>query len=117
MPLVHTMHTMARVKNRQLAVDDVPEPPGREIGEAQVVEIADRLVANTEREASELVSYYDADPDRVVVVPPGVDLDLFVPGEQRAARARLGLADDAVVLLFVGPVSYTHLTLPTIYSV
>lgn len=101
-PLVHTMHTMARVKNRQLADDDVPEPPGREIGEAQVVEIADRLVANTDREASELVGYYDADPEQVVVVPPGVDLDLFVPGEQRAARARLGLADDAVVLLFVG---------------
>ncbi|HEU5240391.1 MAG TPA: glycosyltransferase, partial [Ornithinibacter sp.] len=46
-PLVHTMHTMARVKNLHLADGDVPEPLGREIGEAQVVEAADRLVANT----------------------------------------------------------------------
>ena len=46
-PLVHTMHTMARVKNLYLPTDDSPEPPGREIGETQVVEAADRLVANT----------------------------------------------------------------------
>jgi D-inositol-3-phosphate glycosyltransferase len=36
-PLVHTMHTMARVKNAHLAPGDEPEPLGREIGEAQVV--------------------------------------------------------------------------------
>ena len=101
-PLVHTMHTMARVKNRQLAQDDVPEPPGREIGEAQVVEIADRLIANTDQEAFELVEYYDADPGTVVVVPPGVDLERFVPGDRSAARASVGLPDDSVVLLFVG---------------
>lgn len=101
-PLVHTMHTMARVKNRQLAQDDVPEPPGREIGEAQVVEIADRLIANTEREADELVDYYDAEPGKVVVVPPGVDLERFAPGDRSQAREDIGLAEDAVVLLFVG---------------
>ena len=70
-PLVHTMHTMARVKNAQLAAGDTPEPPGREIGEAQVVEAADRLVANTDEEARQLVELYDADPARVRVVPPG----------------------------------------------
>ncbi|MGO1165517.1 MAG: D-inositol-3-phosphate glycosyltransferase [Janibacter sp.] len=101
-PLVHTMHTMARVKNRQLAADDVPEPPGREIGEAQVVDIADRLIANTGQEADELIEYYDADPDSVVVVPPGVDLERFGPGDRSEARSRVGLAEDAVVLLFVG---------------
>ena len=51
MPLVHSMHTMAKVKNHALADGDSPEPPGREIGEAQVVEAADRLVANTDDEA------------------------------------------------------------------
>ena len=101
-PLVHTMHTMARVKNRQLAEDDVPEPPGREIGEMQVVDIADRLIANTVQEADELVEYYDADPEQVVVVPPGVDLEVFVPGDRTTARSRVGLPEDAVVLLFVG---------------
>jgi D-inositol-3-phosphate glycosyltransferase len=101
-PLVHTMHTMARVKNARLAEGDSQEPPGREIGETQVVEAADRLVANTTREARELVDLYGADPAKVRVVPPGVDLDRFTPGDQRAARAEVGLAPDAKVVLFVG---------------
>lgn len=101
-PLVHTMHTMARVKNQHLADGDTPEPPGREIGEVQVVEAADRLIANTLGERNELVDLYDADPDKVVVVPPGVDLELFSPGDRREARAAVGLPLDAKVLLFVG---------------
>ncbi len=101
-PLVHTMHTMARVKNLTLAQGDAPEPAIREIGEEQVVSAADRLVANTHAEAKELIELYHADPNRVRVVHPGVDLDVFVPGNQQAARKDLGVADDAIVLLFVG---------------
>jgi D-inositol-3-phosphate glycosyltransferase len=101
-PLVHTMHTMARVKNSRLADGDTPEPASREIGEAQVVDAADRLVANTPGEAGELVELYDADPDKVRVVSPGVDLGLFIVGDVAAARAQLGITGDAQVLLFVG---------------
>ena len=101
-PLVHTMHTMARVKNLNLAEGDVPEPNIREIGEEQVVEASDRLVANTEAEAQELIDLYQADPARVRIVHPGVDLETFVPGSQSDARHELGLRPDAVLLLFVG---------------
>jgi D-inositol-3-phosphate glycosyltransferase len=101
-PLVHTMHTMARVKNSRLAEGDTPEPPGRAIGEAQVVEAADRLVANTLGEAGELVDLYDADPGKVRVVSPGVDLSVFSVGDMAAARAQVGLPLNAHVLLFVG---------------
>ncbi|HRW17721.1 MAG TPA: D-inositol-3-phosphate glycosyltransferase [Dermatophilaceae bacterium] len=101
-PLVHTMHTMARVKNAALAAGDSPEPPGREIGEAQVVEAADMLTANTVDEAEQLTRLYAADPARVRVVPPGVDLSVFTPGDRLAARALVGLPTDARVLLFVG---------------
>ncbi|MBV9485503.1 MAG: D-inositol-3-phosphate glycosyltransferase [Frankiaceae bacterium] len=101
-PLVHSMHTMAKVKNASLAEGDHPEPHLRAIGEAQVVAAADRLIASTADEAAELVELYDADPERVVTVAPGVDLEVFTPGDRAAARARLGLPVDAVVLLFVG---------------
>jgi D-inositol-3-phosphate glycosyltransferase len=101
-PLVHSMHTMAKVKNLALAEDDSPEPVARAIGEAQVVEAADRLVANTDEEAHQLVDLYDAHPDQVVTVPPGVDLGVFSPAPKSAARRALGVADDAYLLLFVG---------------
>ncbi|WP_199238101.1 D-inositol-3-phosphate glycosyltransferase [Kribbella steppae] len=101
-PLVHTMHTMAKVKNASLADDDVPEPPARLLGEEQVVEAADRLLANTEDEANELITLYGAQPAKVGVVNPGVDLDMFSPGDQAAARRAIGLPEDAVVLAFVG---------------
>ena len=101
-PLVHSMHTMAKVKNDALADGDTPEPDARIIGEEQVVEAADMLVANTDLEAKQLINLYDADPGRVEVVHPGVDLDVFRPRDRAAARAALGLPADARVLLFAG---------------
>src|SRR5690348_8823150 len=74
-PLIHTAHTLAKVKNAALAAGDRPEPRARVIGEEQVVVEADRLIANTAEEAAHLVHHYGADPGRTLVVPPGVDLD------------------------------------------
>ncbi|MFA1537629.1 D-inositol-3-phosphate glycosyltransferase [Actinomadura monticuli] len=114
-PLVHSMHTMAKVKNAALADDDKPEPAERVLGEEQVVASSDQLVANTAKEAHELVGLYEADPARVATVSPGVDLSLFrpespilarstglLPHRTGPARRRLGLPRDAYVLLFVG---------------
>ena len=106
-PLVHTAHTLAKVKNLALAAGDAPEPLRRVVGEQQVVQAADRLVTNTTDEAQELIGLYDADPARVVTVAPGVDLEHFRPGEAGnpaggTARTRLGVPADAVLLLYVG---------------
>jgi D-inositol-3-phosphate glycosyltransferase len=101
-PLVHSMHTMAKVKNSLLADGDTPEPRARIIGEEQVVDAADWLVANTDEEARALIDLYDADPRTVMTVNPGVDLDVFRPGDRTLARRELGLPTDAVVLAFVG---------------
>ena len=101
-PLVHTMHTMAKVKNADLALGDKPEPIGRVIGEEQVVEAATRLIANTNDDARQLIDLYGANPSSVDVVHPGVDLSLFTPGDQQAARTRLNIENDAHLLLFVG---------------
>src|SRR4051794_38733018 len=104
-PLVHSMHTMAKIKNLTLAEGDTPEPKGRVIGEEQVVAAADRLVANTADEARELVDLYAADPGRVSVVPPGVDLEVFDPrarGGRQGARRTLGLPPWGEALLSAG---------------
>ncbi|MBZ4017910.1 D-inositol-3-phosphate glycosyltransferase [Streptomyces purpurogeneiscleroticus] len=117
-PLVHAMHTMAKVKNAALAEGDTPEPAARVIGETQIVRASDRLIANTAEEAGELVRHYEAEPGKVAVVHPGVNLDLFRPASdaagggiaagsgvadaRAAARARLGLPQDALIPLFAG---------------
>jgi D-inositol-3-phosphate glycosyltransferase len=108
-PLVHTAHTLAKVKNAQLAEGDRPEPKARLIGEEQLVAEADRLVANTRVEQRELISRYGADPERVSVVTPGVDLDRFRPPAagceaevRQRARRRFDLPADAYVVAFVG---------------
>ena len=101
-PLVHTMHTMAKVKNAALARGDSPEPAARLIGEEQVVAASDMLVANTDVEYHQLVDLYGADPDRVEVVHPGVDLEEFRPFDKASARARLGLPQHGKVIAFIG---------------
>jgi D-inositol-3-phosphate glycosyltransferase len=102
-PLVHTMHTMAKVKNQALAEGEAPEPLIRALGEEQIVQNAKALIANTDAEAASLVSLYGANPDRVKVVTPGVDLQRFTPGHGKAsARNILNIAPDAILLTFVG---------------
>ena len=104
-PLIHTMHTTAKVKNLNLAAGEKPEPHTRAIGEEQVVQAATGLIANTDAEAASLVSLYEACPDRVFVVAPGVDLQTFSPADGKAAaRNRLNIAPDAIMLTFVGRV-------------
>ncbi len=97
LPLVATFHTLARVK----ADTGDPEPQARVDAEAEVVACADVITANSVHELHELVSHYGADPDRIEIVPPGVDHAFFSPGSRTGARDALGL-DDGPVLLFVG---------------
>jgi D-inositol-3-phosphate glycosyltransferase len=101
-PLVHSAHTLAKVKNAAMADDDEPEPRGRVIGEEQVVAEADRLIANTATEARELVTLYNAVPGRIDIVPPGVDTDVFSPGDRATARGLTGIGRDDAVIVFAG---------------
>ncbi len=98
LPLVTTFHTLAHTK-AAAGVDD--DPIDRAHVEAEVVACSDRVVASTLEERAELVADYGADPERIEVIPPGVDHATFWPGDRDAARARLGLPGGPV-LLFVG---------------
>lgn len=101
-PLVHSMHTMGRVKNLNLAVGDRAESSARICAESEIVRLADRLVANTAQERDELIGLYGADEARVDVVHPGVDLDVFTPTPRTEARERLGIPADDRIVLFAG---------------
>ncbi len=97
LPLVSTFHTLARVK----AECDADHDGQRARAEAEVIGCSDAILALSADEAVQLERLYHAVPDRVEIVPPGVDQHLFSPGDKAAARAELGLGADPV-LLFVG---------------
>jgi len=102
-PLVHSHHTLGRVKNATLAPGDAPEPESRLRGEQRIIAAADVLIASTDTEYLQLSCMYGASHDRLKVVPPGVDHQLFRPMDKDAPRAALGLQSQAV-MLFVGRV-------------
>ena len=97
----HIAHTLGVVKNRFLAAGDNPEPGVRIAVEGEIAREADLLIASTEDESDELVTAYGADPSRVAVVAPGVDLVTFRPIDRDLARGVIG-AGSGPLLLFVG---------------
>jgi D-inositol-3-phosphate glycosyltransferase len=100
-PLVATFHTLARVK-ADAGVDDDPEQRAR--SEQETIACTDLMLASTADEREQLIGLYGAERDRIEIVPPGVDHEIFSPAGpdgQAAARAALDL-DDGPALLFVG---------------
>ncbi len=100
-PLVHSHHTLARVKNRFLPPGDAPEPLDRIRGEEAVMAAADVLVASTDEEWEQMSCLYGVPHDRLKTLPPGVNHGTFFAGDRQAARSELGLGDEAV-MLYVG---------------
>jgi D-inositol-3-phosphate glycosyltransferase len=97
----HIAHTLGIVKNRTLAIGELPEPRLRIHVEGEIAQQADAVIASTADEASELVEQYHADPSRVYVVAPGVDLATFQPIDQAVARRQIGY-EEGRLLLFAG---------------
>lgn len=97
----HIAHTLGLVKNQALADGALPEPAFRVQVEKEVAAQADLLVASTHDEKADLVRAYGADADRVVVVPPGVDLGMFQPIDRDEARRKIGYGRGRL-LLYVG---------------
>ncbi|HEX5937439.1 MAG TPA: glycosyltransferase, partial [Actinomycetota bacterium] len=100
-PLVASFHTLGKVKNYSLAHGERPEPLERLRGEADVIRDADVILAPTGEEAGQLVGLYGAAPERIRIVPPGVDHSIFRPADRDRARARLHLSGLRLAL-FVG---------------
>ena len=85
LPLVTTFHTLDRVKAEVGLDDEVPLRPG---SRPRSCACADLVVASTDEEREQLVRYYGADPDRIEIVPQGVDHHVFSPGDRPRPAAR-----------------------------
>jgi D-inositol-3-phosphate glycosyltransferase len=101
-PVVQMFHTLGHMKNRVAQSERELASAARLAGEARVVQRADRLIAATPAEQAQLIDLYGADPAKIVVLPPGVDLTRFQPMPQTLARDAVGLARQQQHILFAG---------------
>ena len=99
-PHVVMFHTLGAIKN--LTGVGVPESELRINNEKELVRFCHRILVATEREKDLLIEHYDAFPDRIGVVPCGVNLDLFQPVGRLAARRQLGFEQNESMILYVG---------------
>ncbi|RPJ41258.1 MAG: glycosyltransferase family 1 protein, partial [Chloroflexi bacterium] len=101
-PVVHMFHTLGLMKNRVAQSAAEMEGDYRANGEAQVLAMADRIIAATLAEESQLQFLYHADQSKIVVIPPGVDVSHFYPIAPDEAKCAIGVPEDESMLLFVG---------------
>ena len=103
LPLMCTFHTLDRVKAEAGPEEVEADMPHRRAeAEAAIISCSDAVLASCSVEAEQIVELYGADPDRVRIVPLGVDHAYFAPGNRSQARRALGLPAEGPLLLFVG---------------
>jgi D-inositol-3-phosphate glycosyltransferase len=101
-PFAQMFHTMAEMKNRVAQTPAEREPNLRLENEGAVMRQANRLIAATPLEKNQMTWLYGADPDKISIVPPGVDLARFQPVKPAEARRKIGIPPDNQLILFVG---------------
>jgi D-inositol-3-phosphate glycosyltransferase len=99
-PHVFMFHTVSAVKNNTEGSEK--EPEFRTAIEKHLARECDRILVATDREREHLIQHYGASQQMIGVVPCGVNLDLFSPGDKKKARQELGFAQDESIVLFVG---------------
>ncbi len=78
-PHVQSYHSVAALPGDYLSEGEPPESPARVTGESLLAMESDLVVAISAAEARTVVTRCGADPNRVVIVPPGVDAQQFRP--------------------------------------
>ena len=101
-PIVHMFHTLGEMKNRIARSEDEREGAYRIDGEKRVIARANRLIAATLAEQTQLQFLYKADKRKITVIPPGVDVGHFYPIPMDEARQYVGVDPDNKLVLFVG---------------
>jgi D-inositol-3-phosphate glycosyltransferase len=101
-PFVQMFHTLGHMKNRVALRPEERESDLRIGVETEVICEADHLIAATQAEKAQLMWLYGADPDRITIIPPGVDVTHFRPLPRAEAKARIHVPPDGHMLLFVG---------------
>ncbi len=104
-PFVQSFHTLAAMKDRETSGRMPRESERRVHSELFLARQAAAIIAGSAAEATFLIDDVRAPADRVWVIPPGVDIDLFRPNREKA-RARvesaLAIAPERAILCVAG---------------
>lgn len=84
-PHVQSFHSIAADESTPLSAGERAESPGRMTGEAWLARESDAVVAISAAEADTVVRRLGGSPDRIAIVPPGVDGTLFRPATEPSA--------------------------------
>lgn len=101
-PIVHMFHTLGAMKDQSLGEGGRPEIGPRRVVEQAIFDHADAIVAATPVDRQHMLEWYRADGERIVTIPPGVDLGRFRILGRGPARRALGMPEDRAMVLFVG---------------
>jgi D-inositol-3-phosphate glycosyltransferase len=101
-PVVQMFHTLGYLKNLIAQNAAEHEPDLRLQMETHICRQVDQIVAATPAEQAQLVDYYHADPARITVIPPGVDVQRFHPIPPALARQAINAPAAGRLILFVG---------------
>lgn len=101
-PIVHMFHTLGEMKNRVARSPEEREGETRIEGEKRVLRRADRIIAATKAEETQLRFLYRADPSKITIIPPGVDIRHFYPIPADEAKQFIGLRPESRMVLYVG---------------
>ena len=101
-PIVHMFHTLGEMKNRIAQSETEREGAYRTDGERQVIARADRIIAATLAEQTQLQFLYKVNKRKVTIIPPGVDTGHFYPIPKDEAREFVGVGSEDKIVLFVG---------------
>lgn len=102
-PHLLMFHTLGRAKNEACPGEN--EPAVRLRTEAELARSCDLLVAAAEQEKARLLAYYDLVPEKVALIPCGLDRGLFYPaGKSGRLEAKNELAGPGAkkIILAVG---------------
>tara|TARA_Y100000748_G_scaffold302459_1_gene304742 strand:- start:890 stop:2047 length:1158 start_codon:yes stop_codon:yes gene_type:complete len=94
-----TFHTMAKTKSKFSPRNF--EHPKRQQNEKKVMDSARYIIALSSVESVDIQNLYDIPEEKIIVFPPGVDLQNFYPVDKSVAKEALGMKNHKYIL-FVG---------------
>ncbi|HEY9122363.1 MAG TPA: glycosyltransferase, partial [Brevefilum sp.] len=101
-PMLQMFHTLGKMKQRIGRTPEEREGQYRVDGEGNVMKDADKIIAATDAEKSQLQDLYGVDPQKITVIPPGVNTHHFYPIPSDEAKEAIGISPRDRMALFVG---------------